>query len=587
MQQRFSTGGIDRFIVRGFDLGEIQYRNGVRLNNLNFDLANVQPVEVLKGPASGLYGRIEPGGLINVVTKRPQAQPYYALEQRFGSYDYYRTQVDATGPVTEDGTLLYGFDLSYLNSDSFRDFSSNERIFVAPALTWRPSEDTEFNLSMQYLDYDFVYDSGIPAFGNRIAPLPISRNFAQPGLGLTDNRNNVLLDFNWSHRFNDNWKFQNAVVWSNSDFTYNEIYAVNSASVINNRIPREAWFGDADAYLTTVYANLNGKFDTWGVAHDVLIGADYYSYYYEELDRVISPIDAIDIFNPVYSVIDVERQILSQSPNTRGLEDDEWYGVYFQDQMTLWNKLHLLGGGRYDWATASGGFDELSSFKINTVRNSRFSPRVGLVYQPWDWLSLYGNYIESFGSNNGISQTGEPFQPQTATQYEAGIKTEWFDGRLTSTVAIGEARSQGLEVDVAGQLNDDLSLIATYAYTDTKVTLDFSGLQGNRLPYVPLHSGSLWLKYDFQQAFVKGLSVGGGIFLADSRFGDARNSFSDEGYARLDLYAAYRYKLDSSVLTAQLNVNNVTDTKYFFLRSRANNQLAEPLTVLGSLRLEY
>ena len=325
VQQRFSTGGHDRFIVRGFDLGETLYRNGIRLEGINFDLANVAQVEVLKGPASVLYGRIEPGGLINAVTKRPQAQPYYSLEQRFGSYDYYRTQFDVTGPITKDGSLLYGFDLSYLNSDSFRDFSFNKRIFVAPALTWRPSEDTEFNLTLEYLNYDFVYNSGIPAFGDRIAPVPISREYGQPGLD--DNRENTLLDFNWSHRFNNTWKFQNGVVWSTYDSTFNEIYAINSASVIGTRIARETWFGHQDADMHTVYADLNGKFDTWSVAHNVLIGADYYSYEGASLNTVISPLDTIDVFNPVYPVIDVDKQILSQGPNIKGVDDNSWYGV--------------------------------------------------------------------------------------------------------------------------------------------------------------------------------------------------------------------------------------------------------------------
>lgn len=609
VQQRFSTGGVDRFIVRGFDLGEVQYRNGIRLNNLNFDLANVEQVEVLKGPASVLYGRTEPGGLLNIVTKQPHSQPYYSLEQRFGSYDYYRTQVEATGPITKDGSLLYSLNLSYLNSDSFRDFNFHERIFLAPAFTWRPLETTEFNLTLEYLNYDFVYDSGIPALGNRVAPLPIHRNFAQPGLGLHDNRENILLDFNWSHHFNDHWTFRNGVVWSNSDFTYNEIYAINGASVIDNKIDREAWFGHGDADMHTVYANLNGKFDTWGIAHNVLLGADYYANDYAELDRVISPIDTIDIFDPVYSFIDIDRQILSQTPNTKYVQDDSWYGVYFQDQLTLWNTLHILGGGRYDWAEITTGYDDPAVFKADTLRDSEFSPRVGLVYQHWDWLSLYGNYVQSFGTNNGRSASGKPFEPQTATQYEGGVKAESFEGKLTSSIAyfhltkdnlvtpdpndpqlsiaIGKARSQGVEVDIAGQITDGLSLIGTYAYTDTKITKDYSGLQGNRLPYVPLHAGSLWLKYDFQQQPLQGLSLGGGVYLADRRFGDASNSFSDEGYARVDLYAAYRYKLGPTNLTAQLNLNNVTDTEYFILRSRANNLPAEPLTVIGSLRLEY
>lgn len=154
-------------------------------------------------------------------------------------------------------------------------------------------------------------------------------------------------------------------------------------------------------------------------------------------------------------------------------------------------------------------------------------------------------------------------------------------------VLIGEARSQGIELDIAGQLTDGLSMITTYAYTDAKITKENFGNEGRRLPNVPEHSGSFWLKYDFQQAPLNGFSVGAGIFAASKRQGDAANSFHDGPYARLDLFGAYRHKIGPTHLTAQVNINNVTDTEYFILRDRARNLPAEPLTVIGTLRLEY
>lgn len=147
VQQR-DNDGYDNFIVRGFDLGRLTFRNGIRIPLVNLDFANIQQVEVLKGPASILFGRIEPGGMINAVTKRPQEEAYYSLEQRFGSYDFYRTEASATGALTDDKSLLYRFDLSYMDKNSYRDFVLNDRIFIAPSLTWKPSDSTEFNLSL-------------------------------------------------------------------------------------------------------------------------------------------------------------------------------------------------------------------------------------------------------------------------------------------------------------------------------------------------------------------------------------------------------------------------------------------------------
>lgn len=602
VQQRFSGGGYDRFVVRGFDLDQVQYRNGVRLKNLNFDLANVERVEVLKGPASVLYGRAEPGGLINAVTKRPHSQPYYALEQRFGSYDYYRTQIEATGPITADNSLGYDFGLSYLNTNSFRDFGGNDRLFLAPTVSWKPVDSTEFNLSVEYLNEDRPYDSGIPVFGNRVAKVPITRQYDQPGL--RDHRENILVDFNWAHHFNEDWTFRNGVVSSSLRQEYNELY---SDSVSGATLSRYTWFGHGDTDMHTVYANLNGKFDTWGINHNLLVGGEYYVIEEQEFDKVYA-VDSLDVFNPVFPRINIDA-IRAQRANTQFVQNESWYGLYFQDQLTLWDGLHLMGGGRYDWASISSGYDDPAVFQTDTLRDSQFSPRVGLVYQPVAGLSLYGQWVESFGSNNGRAQDGKPFQPQTATQYEAGIKTEWLQQRLTATLAyfhltkqnlvttdpndtrfslaIGEARSQGVEVDIAGKLTDGLNLIATYAYTDAEITRDYSGQEGNRLPYAAPHTGSLWLKYDFQEEYLDGLSMGGGIYLADRRYGDTANSYSDSGYARLDLYTAYRYKLGAHRLIAQLNLNNITDAEYFYLRSRTNNLPAEPLTVLGSLRFEY
>lgn len=241
--------------------------------------------------------------------------------------------------------------------------------------------------------------------------------------------------------------------------------------------------------------------------------------------------------------------------------------------------------------------------------NDRFNPRVGLVYQPWDWLSLYGNYVESLGSaNTGVSADGKPFSPETAEQYEAGFKTEFFDKRLTSTVAfyrltkknvlvpipgtafsdaIGEARSQGVEVDIAGQVTEALSLIATYAYSDAKITKGDN--QGNRLWDVPRNSGSLWAKYDLQQEPVRGLSFGAGVYFLGQREGDNGNTFQLPGYGRVDALVKYQLPVASSRLSLQFNVENLLDHRYYVatLADRFSVIPGAPRTFIGSVRIEY
>lgn len=233
---------------------------------------------------------------------------------------------------------------------------------------------------------------------------------------------------------------------------------------------------------------------------------------------------------------------------------------------------------------------------------------MGISYQPWSWLSVYGHYSESFGSSNGLSNTGQAFPPQIGKQYEGGIKAAWEeltanlaffhlekDNLLTTdpntglSVPLGSARSQGIELDVSGNVTDRLSLIDTYAFTDARLTKtnDLSGgipLVGRRLQNVPEHQGSLWTKYAVTDQF----SVGTGVYLVGERGGDPTESFKLPGYARWDAMAAYRFDVGKTRLTAQLNVNNILDKEYYKSAvTRLRIGLGEPLTFLGSIRVEF
>ncbi len=372
----------------------------------------------------------------------------------------------------------------------------------------------------------------------------------------------------------------------------------------NRTLDRLLVSNDAERDNYTVYLDLTGNIHFWEMDHTLLVGGDYYFFDNEVAGLfTIDPavIGPIDIFAPVYGNVNFElaRSLRANAPNNFFFSADEWFGVYFQDQITLWDKLHILGGGRYDWASASSGGSPASLKEANSladqneIDDEKFSPRVGLLYQPWPWLSLYGNYAQSLGSSNGRSATGEPFEPQESEQYEAGLKAEWLDGRLTSTlafyhltktnllsadlstvdpfdsVAIGEARSRGIEFDIAGQITDRVSLIGTYAYTDVRITKDQGQdelgnptrlNEGNRLANVPEHSGSLWAKFSL---LPEQLEMGAGVYLVGDRQGDNENTLDLPGYGRLDLFAAYHHKLGGSRLTAQINVNNVLDKEYY------------------------
>ncbi|WP_446808993.1 TonB-dependent siderophore receptor [Methylomonas sp. 2BW1-5-20] len=637
-----SLGLSNAYIVRGFRNGRV-YRNGLVANGLGigegaqFDSANLERVEVLKGPAAVLFGRIEPGGLINLVTKKPRDEAYYSVEQRFGAYDFYRTEWDATGPITGDKSLSYRFSGAYQNNKSFRDFNFNDRVLVNPSLTWRPSDATEMSLEVEALHEDYQVDRGLFAIGNRPAPIPVSRSFIDPD-DPVDTNSKVNLGFNLSHAFNDNWTLRNRFLAS---FIYDKNTSVKPAngftveqfldpSTGNRRYARNIFSQTSDNETYTTNLDLTGKFNLWGLSHQTLVGVDYlravgsYEFYGNYQDPV--PGLEIDIYNPQYGIDPSYYANALATPADGGanhyLFRDDWYGAYFQDHITLWDKVHILGGGRYDWARTGLGIGDSTNAAdaaLPSRRDEGFSPRVGVLYQPWTWASIYGNWTTSFGANNGITASGATINPEIGEQFEAGVKTEFFDQRLSTTLAyyhltkenlmtrdfnspdpfasaaIGKARSQGIELDMAGRLTDEFSIIGNYAFTDARITQDFSGLQGHRLNNVPEHSGSLWLKYDIHHYEpLNGLSFGLGMFAAGQRQGDNDNTFALPGYARLDAFASYTYHLGKSRLITQFNVRNLLDKTYYESTDPFQNAPPRvgiypgaPLTAMGSVRLEF
>lgn len=619
------SGYADSFVIRGFRQDGV-YRNGLLLNFTTLDTANLERIEVLKGPAAVLYGRSEPGGLINVVTKKPLDVPYYALEQKFGSYDLYRTEWDATGPVTDGGSLLYRFAGAYQDSGSFRQFADLERVLLNPSLTWRLSDATDITVELEaLLDTKTHVDYfGIPAVGNRPASVPIRRSFQDPN-DPDEYFDRVKVGFYLTHRFNESWTLNNRFLGA---FHNSRERDLNPAGLEadNRTLNRVAvYYGnDDESYQTNL--DLLGKFRLWGTEHQTLIGFDYLRFsrdtpfYFQDYGNP-DPALAIDLFDPRYGV---DRGVFDKDSlpfRSFYSEEREWYGVYFQDHITLWDKLHILGGGRHDWANVASGASDQSfdAIEFNERKDEKFSPRVGIVYQPWSWLGVYGNWTQSLGANNGRSGTGRPQPPQTGEQFEAGLKTEFFDQSLIATLAffhitkqnlltadlstpqpndtapIGEARSKGGELDITGRVTDYLSFTGSYAYTDAQITKDNSGLEGNRLANAALNSGSLWLKYDVNgYAADEGPSFGVGVFAAGQRQGDNENTFQLPGYVRMDAMAAYRLRIGPSRVTAQLNIRNLLDKAYYENADFFSNNVprlaiwpAQPLTVLGSIRVEF
>ncbi len=573
------------------------------------DLANIERVEALKGPASLLYGMTAPGGVVNYVTKKPLAKPYYSLQQQFGSYDLYRTTVDATGPINNDKTLLYRFNLAYKSANSFRDMVNSDRVFIAPMVTWNISPKTQVNFELEYDQGHVVFDRGIPAIGNRPANVPRSRF-----LGESDPKGEferILVGMNWSHAFNDNWTLSHRFT---AVYSGTETYSANPTSVdADNRTL--GIFGvvghqspdDNASYFNSI--NLTGRFNTVGLQHTLVLGGDYFRNYRRGTEQYYS--SSIDIYNPHYLGAAGIQNLLENSDTHFGTALEHWYGLYLQDQIKLPFNLHMLAGFRYDGAENKYTFDGTET--RNPMQDS-LTPRGGLVWQPIPELSLYGSYTENFvGVDGARGVGGNSLQPETAQQWEFGVKTELFDKKIMATLAwfdltkqnlrvylapdylyassIGEAKTAGLEFDAKGEVLPGWNVIGSYAYTpDAKIIEGYPGENGQRLPGVPQHGGSLFTTYELQAGALQGLKFGGGVLVRGSQTTEtSNNDVVLPGYATVNLLTSYSWKVGGSKLTTQFNVNNLLDKEFFPTAAFSRNaiEVGSPRTLMGSIRIQY
>jgi len=283
VQTQHSFGGdYETFIMRGFLQSTANYRNGIRNPAIKYDLANVERVEVLKGTSAMLYGLGDPGGFVSTVTKQPSSTPYYSIEQRFGSYDFFRTEASATGPLSKEHGLNYRMDLSYLDTNSFRN-TDRDRIFFAPTLSWEATPDTKLALQYEHFDETNSYDNGTPSFGKGLASIPRSRTFMDPDLNNTNTTD--LVDFRIDHRFNDNIKLNAGSVYAHNKKDWETVYLGRVAQELDPTNPtkkigdvaRNYWFGPEKLNSWTSFINGTFDFETYGVKHKVLFGGEYFT----------------------------------------------------------------------------------------------------------------------------------------------------------------------------------------------------------------------------------------------------------------------------------------------------------------------
>ncbi len=612
-------GGLwNSFSVRGFS-GDINLPSGFLVNGFNAgrgfggprDIAGVESVEVMRGPRSALFGRGEPGGTINLTTKRPQFETKGELQATIGSWNQARVSGDWQTTLGDDdnvGLRLVGF---YEDAESFRETVKTEKIGFYPSLTWQVSEDSSLSYELEYTKQEIPFDRGV-AFTEEFGFTHRRTFVGEPGDGPIDTEV-VGHQFEFQHQLSDTWSLL-------TGFGHRETSLIGNASETNfggrqtlfldgSTLSRFFRFRDFDSEHTVLRAELAGEFNTGELRHRVLIGADYDRFEnslfiqrfrpgFFSSDTDISTLDPneyrfLDVFNPVYG----QSSLPVAGPNTDREEVLTGYGIYIQDQIEISDQFQIRIGGRFDDFEQDLSNLRASPVSTNTTSDTRFSPQLGAVYLLNEGVSLYASYGEGFRQQTGSDFQGSQFDPNITESAELGIKvdlgtfTDSASGSLTLTAfqvdqsnilvnddrpeavaagffsaSAGEAQSQGFELDANLEFENGLKLWVSYAYTDAEFTnsnpdADF-GAQiniGDPLINSPENQLNIQASKSFSLAGMNA-EAGAGLLYTDERLGWTGFDFFLPSYTTARIFGEVN---PSERLSARLDVDNLFDETFY------------------------
>ena len=577
----FGGQGLTTFTVRGFTTGEF-YRNGFPINRgyPNMPDANtIERLEVLRGPATMLYGRGDPGGTFNVVSKQPLAERTVTLGSQLNDQGMKRGTLDASGPLDEEGRLAYRLNVVGEGGDTFRDHVETERYGVTPVITWQATDDTKVTFEGDFMRNNHPLDRGLTRFPNQRGTPSRDTFWGDKDAGKLHNDNNMA-QLRFEHALSDNWTLGGGFQWLDGSLKGNAIEAngpgslgADGRTLQRNFNYRKLEWTDKDYQL-----NLTGHFSTGGFDHTLLTGIEYEDYDYKSIIQRSSAAAGtypIDIFDPVYGQT---RPALTRTP-THDKENLKTYAAFVQDQVALTERLKVLAGARFerfehDYQNYVG--------KSWQAADNAVTPRVGVIYDLTDTVAVYADAARSFKPNTGASREGGGFAPEKGKSYEMGIKWEALDRQLsvdaaiyqiekksvlttdpvdnTFSVAAGQVRSRGFDLNVAGNLTPEWRVIGGYAYVDAEVTRDNTLRSGTRLMNIPRNSFSLLNVYEFQDGALKGLGLGAGGKYVDQRAGQTANTaFSMDAYTVVDLLGYYKV---NERVRLNLDVKNLFNREY-------------------------
>lgn len=587
-----------RYSIRGFTSPE-PTRNGVStLAEFYQGTTIIDRVEVVKGPASILYGISEPGGIINYITKQPLSENAASIRLMTGTYDKIRGEVDVTGPLYDgDVSMDYRVVASYENSDSWVDFAGIEETIIAPSAKWYFGEDTSLLATVEYYNVHRNIEGPRVRNNARDAYLDLPRDFNPGGQSYKDTET-IFANTDFQHRFNENWIFRNVLNYSENDYIQDTRlgYAREGAGPAgDNEIRIHLLSRDVLREQFTSQTELTGEFEWDNMSLNVLVGHEYEEFEQRQIALRQNNVMIWDLADPStwdtsFPVAPEDRSI-NPADFLRKDDQNAFYGMlqagFFE------NSLRTLLGVRYD--ILNGDLNDFrSGNKTSNPEVTNTTPQLGALYKVTDKVSVYGLYSESFTPNLQVNPDGSTFDPATGKGKEFGFKFDLMENRVSATVSFyeiekenivridqeaqqldppvlryvpsGTEESQGMDIDVVYTPTNNYQLVFSYAYIDDAKVVsntDAPATEGMRLPSTPKNSISLWNKYTFTEGRFDGMFIGGGYTHRDAARLNVNRAFQvTPSYDRIDLLVGYSGTVRENPYRIELKVNNLTDEIY-------------------------
>ncbi|WP_162275070.1 TonB-dependent siderophore receptor [Labrys sp. WJW] len=600
----------DNLYSRGFQA--TQFLDGLRLTDGSWGINQIDPymlerVERIGGPASVLYGQASPGGVIELVSKRPTEEPYHEIAVQTGSYRRLQGMFDFSGPLNDDKTLLYRLTGIARTTETQIDFTRDRRLAVAPSITWKPDADTDLTIFSTYQnDPDLGEYYTLPAVGtvlpNPNGKIPSSRYVGEPSYDIYS-RQSASIGYSFEHRFNDTWTLRQNLRYSYMDAEFGGVLPFGLQDD-NRTLDRYAMYDRDKLGQFTVDTNAQAKFDTGPLQHTALFGIDYQRTTLEQIYGFNWSVTPLDIFNPVYQggigrpeLMGDDRQVANQ------------LGLYGQDQIDIGN-LSVVGGLRYDWSSVDTTDWADHSTKVN---DHALTGRIGAVYRFDNGLAPYASYSTSFQPELGTNLGSTTFKPTEGKQIEAGIKYQpvgyngfitasYFDLKKTNVKTstgipglyrqTGEVHARGVELSAVATLFDSFNIRASYAHLlATNSRTNEPTLLGKDVVGTPRDSASIWGDYTFASGRLAGLTLGLGVRYQGSRYGDDENTFKVPSFTVVDAAISYDLAAANARFAgwkASLNATNLFDKEYVSsCWSRNLCGFGKRRTVIGTLAYRW